>query len=139
MRGTRGAGATWAARCLAGGVAEADLAQLVGSPPDALSRGVHPLKFLELVCPQLPAAAPGRSPRRCCCGNGRTTAAALYGAHKATGQAQRAREILRVGKTELAMVQAALTPRPQAPAQTGEHPPIPAGLDPEAAGTTTTA
>ncbi|MDQ3359700.1 MAG: hypothetical protein M3424_06265 [Actinomycetota bacterium] len=67
------------------------------------------------------------------------TAAALYGAHKATGQAQRAREILRVGKTELAMVQAALTPRPQAPAQTGEHPPIPAGLDPEAAGTTTTA
>ncbi len=49
------------------------------------------------------------------------------------------RKILRVGKTELAMVQAALTPRPQAPAQTGEHPPIPAGLDPEAAGTTTTA
>ncbi len=72
MRGTRGAGATWAARCLAGGVAEADLAQLVGSPPGALSRGVHPLKCLELVCPQWPAAAPGRSPRRCCCGSGRT-------------------------------------------------------------------
>ncbi len=61
------------------------------------------------------------------------TAAALYGAHKAVGEAQRAREILRVGKTELATVQAALTPKTQAPAQTGEHPTIPAGLDPEAA------
>ena len=60
------------------------------------------------------------------------TAAALYGAHKAVGEAQRAREILR-GKTELAMVQAALTPKTQATSQTGEHPTIPAGLDPEAA------
>ncbi len=61
------------------------------------------------------------------------TAAALYGAHKAAGEAHRAREILRVGKRELAMVQAALTPKTPATAQTGEHAPNPAGLDPEAA------
>jgi hypothetical protein len=61
------------------------------------------------------------------------TAAALYGAHKAAGEAQRAREILRIGKKELAMVEAALTPKPKRPAQTDQYPPIPAGLDPEAA------
>ena len=37
------------------------------------------------------------------------TAAALYAPHKAVGEAQRAREILRVGKRDLAMVRAALT------------------------------
>ncbi len=53
------------------------------------------------------------------------TAAALYGAHKAAGEAQRAREILLVGKRELAMVQAALMPPTPKPALAAEHSPIP--------------
>ncbi len=61
------------------------------------------------------------------------TAAALYGAHKAVGEAQRAREILRVGKRELAMVHAALVPSTPKPAPAAEHSPIPEGMDPEAA------